>query len=329
MKRRIFLSAVCAIAGAPLAFSQPVRRIAILEYGDKAARAESWRVLLARLRELGYAEGTNLAVERRWADNSDARVPALAQELLASRPEVILVNTTPGTQAVMRLTDKVPIVFTGSADPVASGLVASLARPGGNVTGFSQQLTDVNEKRLALLLEIVRGAKRIGFLGPASNAGIQVVHKRLQTVARPVAVEIRQIDASEPATITRAFEQLRAEPIDALLVASVLAPYNQLIVELAAKARIPASFIQKGILESGALVVFGPDLEAPYRHAAEYVHRIFGGTRPADLPVQQPTEFWLGVNLKTARTLGMTTIKVVEPDAALVELEGLLGFALR
>lgn len=293
-----------------------MRRIAILEYGDRTARAESWHTLLARLRELGYAEGRNLAVERRWAESVDARLPALAQELLAGKPEVILVNTTPGTQAFMRLTEKVPIVFTGSADPVASGLVASLARPGGNVTGFSQQLTDVNEKRFEVLLEIVRGAKRIGFLGPASNAGIQAVYKRLQGVARAAAVEIRLIDASEPATITRAFEQLRADPLDALLVASVLAPDNHLIVELAAKAGIPASFIQKGALESGALVVFGPDLEAPYRHAADYVHRILGGTRPADLPVQQPTGFWLGINQRTARALGLRI-----PQSALVRAD--------
>ncbi len=308
MRRRKFLGGVGALLVAPLAAGQPaapVRRIAILEYSDKVSRAGSWRVLEVRLRELGYVEGTNLYIDRRWAGGAVDRLPELARELLASRPELILVNTTPATQVLKRLTDTVPIVFTSVADPVAAGLVASLARPGGNLTGLSAQLTDVNLKRFELLREIVPQAKRFGLLGPASNLGVQTVLKRLQASARSIGADMILQDAGDPATIARAFEQLRAEPLDALLVASVLVAHNRQIADLTEKTRIPASFIQKPALEAGALVVFGPETDAQYRRAADYAHRILSGAKPADLPVIQPTEFWLGVNLRTARALGL------------------------
>jgi len=307
VQRRALLAAAGSLLIAPFAFGQPpaVRRIAILEYGDTVARASSWAAFNDRLRELGYVEGKNLLVERRAAQGVDAQLPALGRELLASRPEVVLVNTTPATQVLMRLTDTVPIVFTGAADPVGTGIVASLARPGGNVTGFSSQLVDINEKRLELLREILPRAKRFALLGPGSNRGVQAVLKRLQASSRSLGVEVRLVDAGDPGAIERAFERFRSEPVDALLVASVLVAYNGQIVDLSRKARIPASCIQKGVLEAGALVVFGPDTDAHYRRAADYAHRILTGTKPADLPVEQPKDFWLGVNLQTARALGL------------------------
>jgi putative ABC transport system substrate-binding protein len=307
MKRRAVLAAAGSLLVAPLGFGQPaeVRRIAILEYGDMVARASSWAAFDGRLRELGYAEGRNLLVERRAAQGVDAQLPALGRELLAATPEVILVNTTPATQVLMRLTGTVPIIFTGAADPVGTGLVASLARPGGNVTGFSAQLVDINEKRLELLREILPRAKRFALLGPGGNRGVQAVLKRLQALSRSLGVEMRLLDAGDPGAIERVFERLLSEPVDALLVASVLAAYNRQIVDLSTKSRIPASYIQKGMLEAGALVVFGPDTDAHYRRAADYAHRILTGTKPADLPIEQPKDFWLGVNLQTARALGL------------------------
>lgn len=307
VQRRALLAAAGSLLIAPFAASQPAaaRRIAILEYGDMATRASSWAAFDGRLRELGYVEGRNLLVERRAAQGVDAQLPALGRELLAARPEVVLVNTTPATQVLMRLTDTVPIVFTSAADPVGTGIVASLARPGGNVTGFSAQLVDINEKRLELLREIIPRAKRFALLGPGSNRGVQAVLKRLQASSRPLGVEVRLVDAGDPGAIERAFERFRSEPVDALLVASVLAAYNRQIVDLSTKSGIPASYIQKGVLEAGALVVFGPDTDAHYRRAADYAHRILTGTKPADLPVEQPKNFWLGVNLQTARALGL------------------------
>lgn len=298
--------------------SAQARRVAILEQGDKATRAAGWGVFEERLRELGYLEGKNLVLVRRWADSIDARLPALAQELVAGAPELIVVTTTPGTQAVMRATNTLPIVFIGSADPVTAGLVASLARPGGNVTGLSAQLVDVNEKRLGLMHEIVPQAKRFALFGP-DNDGVRAVLKRLQAVAPSIGVEVRLVEASDAATIERAFGRLRAERIDALLVASALAQHNRQVIALAEKHRVPASYVQKEALEAGALLVFGPDTSAHYRRAAEYAHRILSGAKAAELPVEQPKVFWLGVNRRTAKTLGLSV-----PNSVLLSADRLI-----
>jgi putative ABC transport system substrate-binding protein len=282
-----------------------MRRIAILDPGDRALRADLWQVLDSRLRQLGYVEGRNLAIDRRWADGADARLLQLAQELLAGKPEVILVTTTPATRVLMRLTDKIPIVMTGTADPVGTGLVASLARPGRNVTGVSVQLADVAKKRLDLMREMVPKAKRFGLLGPAANAGIQTVLKQLQAAAGELGLEVRLLDAADPQGIARAFDGLAAESVDAVLVTQVMIQHQRQVVELAARYRIPAGYADREFLDAGGLLVFGPDRDGPYRHAAEYVHRILQGANPAEMPVMQPTEFWLGVNLQTARALGL------------------------
>jgi putative ABC transport system substrate-binding protein len=268
-------------------------------------RKSEWQVFALRLRQLGYDEERNLSVERRWADGVADRLPGLAQELLAGKPEVVVCSTTTAARTLMRLTDSIPIVSVGSADPVATGLVASLARPGGNVTGVSLMLTAVNEKRLDLMREIDPKAKRFGFLGPADNRGIQAVMKHLQEVARPHGLEIRGLDAGDAPGIARAFGRLKAEPVDALLVASILVGHRKQIVQLAAQSRIPASYVQKEYLDDGGLLVFTLERDALYKHAADYVHRILQGAKPAELPVMQPTEFWLGVNLRTARELGL------------------------
>lgn len=220
MNRRDLIVVIVGLVVPALGSAQPVasmRRIAILDPADRALRADQWQDLEARLRELGYVEGRNLAIERRWANGSDARLPQLAQELLAGKPEVVLVITTPATQALMHQTNTIPIVMTGTADPVAAGLVDALARPGRNVTGVSVQS----------------------------------------------------------------------------------------IVELAARYRIPAGYVDAEFLDAGGLLVFGPTREASYRHAAEYVYRILQGANPAEMPVMQPTEFWLGINLQTAKSLGL------------------------
>lgn len=299
----ILLATPLAVVGQPTA---RVHRIAILEPGDRMLRAEVWQVFEARLRQIGYAEGSNLGIDRRWADGVDARLPQLAQELLAGKPEVILTTTTPATQALMRLTDKVPIVMTGTADPVATGLVASLGRPGGNVTGISVQLADIAIKRLDLLHEIVPKARRFGLLGPASNAGIQAVLRQLQDTARKHGLDVRLLDAGDAPAIERAFNRMAAESVDALLVTQVMVQHYRQVVELAARFRIPAGYVDRQILDAGGLLILGPDRDGPYRHAAEYVRRILQGAKPADLPVMQPTEFWMGVNLRTARALGLT-----------------------
>jgi putative ABC transport system substrate-binding protein len=235
----------------------------------------------------------------------DARLQQLAQELLAGKPAVVLVTTTPATQALMRLTDKVAIVMTGTADPVATGLVASLARPGGNVTGISVQLADVAKKRLDLMREILPKAKRFGLLGSAANAGTQSVLTQLQAAAKEHGLDVRLLEAADPQGIARAFDRLAVESIDAILVTQVMNQHKPQIVELAARYRVPAGYVDAEFLDAGGLLVFGPVRDGPYRHAAEYVHRILQGAKPAEMPVMQPTEFWLGINLRTAQALGL------------------------
>jgi putative ABC transport system substrate-binding protein len=308
MNRRCFIAVMAGAMVPALVYAQPVapiRRIAILDPGDRALRAEQWQVLESRLRELGYVEGRNLKIDRRWADGVDARLPHLAQELLAGKPEVVLVTTTPATQALMRLTDKIAIVMTGTADPVATGLVASLSRPGGNVTGVSVQLDDVAKKRLDLMREILPKAKRFGVLGSAANAGTQSVLRQLQSAARERGLDVRILEAADPQGIARAFDSLAAESIDAVLVTQVMNQHKSQIVELAARYRIPASYVDMEFLDAGGLLAFGPVRDGPYRHAAEYVYRILQGANPAEMPVMQPTEFWLGINLRTAQALGL------------------------
>jgi putative ABC transport system substrate-binding protein len=298
--------AALALLAATLAFgaAAQTRKLAILEHGDKAGRATGWRVFDERLRGLGYVEGKNLMLVRRYADGLDTRLPALVQELVAEAPELIVVTTTPATRAVMLATKTLPIVFIGPADPVAAGLVASLARPGGNVTGLSAQLVDVNEKRLELMREIVPQATRFALLGP-DNDGVRTVLKRLQALTHSMKVEVRFVEASDAATIERAFARLRAEGVDALLVASALALHYPQVIALAERHRVPASYIHKEALDAGALLVFGADTTTYYRRAAEYAHRILSGTKPSELPVEQPRTFWLGVNQRTAKTLGL------------------------
>jgi putative ABC transport system substrate-binding protein len=195
--------------------------------------------------------------------------------------------------------------MTGTAGPVATGLVASLARPGRNVTGISVQLGDVAKKRLDLMREMLPKARRFGLLGSATNAGTQTVLTQLQAAAREKGLEVRLLEATDSQSIARAFDRLAVESIDAMLVTQVMNQHKSQIVELAARYRVPAGYVDAEFLDAGGLLVFGPVRDGPWRHAAEYVHRILQGANPAQMPVMQPTEFWLGVNLRTAQALGL------------------------
>ncbi|MFS8084891.1 MAG: ABC transporter substrate-binding protein, partial [Acidobacteriota bacterium] len=195
-----------------------------------------------------------------------------------------------------------------------------LARPGGNVTGISLDLPGVITKRLELLREIKPKARRIGLLGPGANAGVQAAFKSAKETGRALGLDIRLLDAADAATIARVFERFSNEPVDALLVTQVMLLHHRQIVELAARHKLVAGYLDKEILATGGLLVFGPEHDAPYRHAADYVRRILQGAKPAELPVMQPTEYWLGVNLRTARALGLTI-----PRSVLICADDLIG----
>lgn len=322
MRRRAFLLASSALFAARVAAQAPqrVRRIAILEQGTSAVPFGDWDVTRQRLRELGYREGDNLEIAIHWSEGAVERLPRLAATIVAARPDLILSATTPAIQALKQATTTVPIVMTGGADPVGTGLVASLARPGGNVTGFSQMLTDIGVRRLQLLSEILPGAKRFALLGPAGNAGVQAVLRDLQRAALALGITVRLLEASDPATIRSAFDGLAATPVDGLLVTAILYPNTQQVVGLADRHRIPAAYARKEIVYAGGLMAYSPDRTPVYRRAAEYVHRILQGANPAELPVEQPANIWFGINLKTARAIGLTVPKALLARAdALIE----------
>ncbi len=320
-RRLVLATSVLLLAGQSALAQRPpkVWRVAILEPGDRGSSESNWTVFLARMRELGYVEGRNLSVDRRWADGVADHLPRLAQELMAGSPDVAVVVTTPATRALMRASATIPIVMAGVGDPVGVGLVASLARPGGNVTGASLQLAGVVVKRIDLLREIVPGAKRFGLLGSANEAGLNAVLAQAQAQVQPHGLVLRAIDAGDAAGIARAFDRLGSEPVDALLVSAPLRQHLPLVIERAARFRIPASYVHNEAIDLGGLIVYAPVREAAYRQAADYVDRIFRGAKPADMPVTQPTEYWLGVNLATARTLGLTV-----PQSVLIRADRVL-----
>ena len=309
MKRRSFLVAVAVLAVPRLARAQPagkVHRIALLDDFEKAAYPAEWQSFRLRLRELGYFEGKNVAFDARWADSAPERMPRLAKEAVDARPHIIVCNGTPSTRAAMRATSTIPIVFTGSADPVGAGLVASLARPGGNVTGSATMSADTAAKRIELLREIVPGGKRFALLGPAGSGGVTAFFQSLHEAARLQGATLRMIDANDAESIGRAFAGIAAEPIDALIVSASSVGHRQQIADLAARRRLPVLYGSKRHLEAGGLMALGPDFSVLYRRAADHVHRILQGAKPADIPVEQANIQRLSVSLRAAKAIGVS-----------------------
>jgi len=287
--------------------AQRTYRIGILDPGNasRAERTELWRVMLGRLRELGLDEGRNLVVEYRWGEGDRARLPALARELVAGEPDVTVAVTTPGARAAMAATTSIPIVFPTAGNPVGAGLVKTLARPGGNVTGQSIIQTDTAAKRIELLLEVAPRARRLGYMGPAGNASVAAVFRALKEAADAKGLDLRQLDAHDPAAIEQEFNRFSSEPVDALIASGVLVGHRRQVAELAERNRLPAIYVFQEHLEAGGLMSFGPDIKSAYRRTAEYVHRILQGAKPADMPVEQ-VRFSIGVNLRAAKAIGVT-----------------------
>jgi putative ABC transport system substrate-binding protein len=239
-------------------------------------------------------------------DGLDERFPNLANELVARRPDVIVTRGTPAALAGRNATTTIPVVIVGVGDPVGQKLVASLAHPGGNITGLSAAVTDVYPRRVQLLRELVPHAARIAALWNMSNPALPPQWKVVETAARSLGLEPQLLDVRRVQDLEPAFDAAGALRVDALIVGlDALTQANQrLIVELAAKRRLPAIYASTEFV--GGLVAYGVEYPDMYRRAAGYVHRIFKGARPADLPVEEPTKFELVINLKTARALGLT-----------------------
>jgi len=263
------------------------------------------------LRELGYIEDRNILIEYRWAEGKPERFPVLAAELVALKVDVIV--TAGGTLAALaakQATTTLPIVFTVVGDPIAEGLVTSLARPGGNVTGLSNVATDLVGKWLELLKQTVPGVSLVAvLLKPDSmpESAKEVRLKEAAVSARALGVQLQVVEARGPSEFDRAFSDISEKGAGALVVlpTPIFGNERQRIVELAAKNRLPTVYASRSYVDVGGLMSYGPNLPDLHRRAATYVDKIIKGAKPSDLPVQQPTKFELVINLKTAKTLGL------------------------
>ena len=315
MKRRDFIALIGGAAVAwPLAAraqqADRVRRVGALMGGftaDNQMAQDRLTAFRQTLQQLGWTEGRNLRTEVRWSGADNERRRRDAAELVALAPDVILASGTTTVAALLQVSRTVPIVFTVVADPVAAGLVESLARPGGNATGFSPFEYGLSPKWLELLKEIAPRVTRVAVLrDPAVASGIGLF-SAIQIVAPPLGVEVTPVDVRDPAEIARAVTAFASGSNGGLIVTggALATVHRQLIAALAARYRLPAVFASRPYVTAGGLISYGPDLLDQFRRAAGYVDRILKGEKPADLPVQAPTKYELVLNLKTAKALGL------------------------
>ena len=259
------------------------------------------------MRELGYKEGADFVLELRSAEGRSERLAALVAELVRENVKIIVTSTTPGTQAAMRATRTIPIVFANAADPVSSGLVKSLARPGGNVTGLSNIVADLGQKQLEVLQAALPALSKVGVLTNPENATNLLIAQDVEAAGKRSNISIVAIAARDREGIEAAFGRLSREGVQALIVCleGLFVQQRNQIAELAIKSRVPTMFGGAGHVEAGGLFSYGPDIADNFRRAAGYVDRILKGATPSDLPVEQPAKFELLVNLRTAKALGM------------------------
>jgi putative ABC transport system substrate-binding protein len=312
MDRRAFISGITvAVLAAPLdAGAQQPGKVYRIGFLSPRSSSDVGRLAAFRqgLRELGYVEGQNIAIESRWAEGEYGRLPGLAAELVRLKVDVIVTYAAPAIQAAKRATGTIPIVMAGAIDPVASGLVTSVARPGGNVTGLSLMAPDLVGKQLAILKEVVPTVSRVALLGNPANTGNAPQLRHAQETVRALGMRLQFLEARGPSEIDGAFAAMTRERAGAVivLVDGMLADHRARIADLAVKNRLPAVYGLSDYPEAGGLMAYGPSVLDRFRRAATYVDKILRGAKPADLPVEQPTKFELVINLKTAKALGLT-----------------------
>jgi ABC-type uncharacterized transport system substrate-binding protein len=260
------------------------------------------------LRELGYVEGQNIAIEYRSAEGKDERLPGLAAELVRLKVDVIVAASPPAIEAAKQATKTIPIVFTVSGDPVAEGFVASLARPGGNLTGLTTIGPELVGKQLEMLKTVAPKVSRVAVLQNPSNQGHAPMLRQAEGAARALGVQLQVLKARTPSEIEAAFAAMSSQRAGGVLVLrdAVFRTLRAQIVALAAKNRLPAVYGLREEAEAGGLMAYGASVPQLFRRAATYVDKILKGAKPADLPVEQPTKFELVINLKTAKALGLT-----------------------
>jgi putative tryptophan/tyrosine transport system substrate-binding protein len=311
VNRREFISgAGFGLFAAPLAaeaqHSVKVHRIGYLsyEYGP-SLYSEAFR---QGLRELGWVEGRDISIEYRWAEEKRERLQDLANELVRLKVDIILAETTPGVLAAKKATTMIPIVFPMASEPVAAGLVASLARPGGNVTGFSLSAQDIIPKRIELLRDAVPGITRVAALVNPTQPGSVIELREAERVVRELRMQLQVFEVRDRAQLEKAFSAMPRQRVDGLIVLFDRFFITQLraIADLAAQHRMPTIHYTSEFAEAGGLLAYGASFPELQRRAATYVDKILKGAKPADLPVEQPTKFDFVINMKTAKALGLT-----------------------
>jgi putative ABC transport system substrate-binding protein len=314
MRRREFLFVFGGAATAwPLAVhaqrpARDVYRIGFLGAISAASHVSELEALRQGLRELGYVEGENTVIEYRWAEGKYQRLPELAAELVRLKVDVIITHGTPGSVAAKQATATVPIIMAVSGDAVATGLVQSIARPGGNITGSTFYFPELNAKRLELIKEAVPRIRRVGVLLNPDNPSHVPALEAMAVAGKSLELELHRFEVRSPDEFASAFTALTAKQIDALDVVDdrMLLVNAAQIASYASKSRLPAIGANKEFVEGGGLMAYAVDFTNMYRRAAIFADKILKGANPADLPVEQATKFELVINLKTANALGLT-----------------------
>ena len=313
MKEKVFCTALAGlflVLSFPVEAQQPTKIPRIGYLGGATASASSARLEPFRqgLRELGYIEGKDIVIEWRSAEGKPDRLPALVAELMRLKVDVIVTGGPSVTRAAKEATVTIPIVMTQDGDPVGTGFVASLARPGGNITGLSTLAPEISGKRLELLKEIVPRLVHVAVLGTSTNPGSSQQLRETKLAAEAFKVQLQYLDVPDPKDIEIAFRAASKGRTDAVLVLGgpVLNSQRTQVVDLAVKNRLPAMYGQQEFVEAGGLMTYGVSLPDLDKRAAVFVDKILKGRKPVDLPVEQPTKFELIINLKAAKQIGLT-----------------------
>jgi putative ABC transport system substrate-binding protein len=308
LRRRQFITLLggAAVAWPLAARAQQPSKLPTIGFLGAAPSIESQRVaaFVQRLRELGWIDGRNLAIEYRWAEGRSEGYAENAAELVRLKVDVIVTSTTPPSLAAKQATAVIPIVFAAANDPVGTGLVASLARPGGNVTGLANQMSDTSGKKLEFLREVVSGLRQLAIMANADNPGSMLDMGEAQATARRLGLEVTTSEIRRAEDIVPAFEALRNRADALYLCPDALLNTNRIRINiLAVGARLPTMHGHREYVEAGGLMSYGPNLASQFPRAADFVDKILRGAKPADIPVEQPTNFQLIVNLTTAKAL--------------------------
>ena len=313
MDRRIFLSTVAGgVLGVPRAAKaqEPLRvwRVGVLWFTSPTVSAPFFAALRAGLRERGYHEGRNIVLEQRFAERNPDRYPELAADLVRMKVDVIVAGNLESAKAAQQATTDIPIVLTAGGDPVRAGLVRSLSRPGGNVTGMSEVVPDLAPKLVQLLRETVPKLSRVAVIWDPNNPSHTGTQDEMRQATRTLGVSLRSVLVTRPSEFATVFASLEQERPDGLIVyvTPITQGHRGEIVAFAASHGLPSMYSAREFVVAGGLMSYGPNHPDLFRRAAEYVDRLIRGARPADLPIEQPSKFELAVNLKTARALGLT-----------------------